>query len=240
MVLPLLRGSLHKGRFTRQVFWMVFPSENIDTFGKWSAGNVWNVNMQQTVTLPPRAAHLLERLYTSQNVLASLQHLMAGSTCWLLTAVNMHICILVRMLSVPLPAAVTSSLPILRQGPQSLCWLLRFTAGWRTLSWAISSRDVSQQRGGWRHCRHGPRRDVPLQWRSLCSRRRHQGVLHHLYTRWQHIMLLCSWSGLKGKNAYNMQHSVEFSHYRSDLLPVLFVFAVIKIKLSTVITFMSY
>lgn len=92
--------------------------------------------MQQTVTLPPRAAHLLERLYTSQNVLASLQHLMAGSTCWLLTAVNMHICILVRMLSVPLPAAVTSSLPILRQGPQSLCWLLRFTAGWRTLSWS--------------------------------------------------------------------------------------------------------
>lgn len=79
------------------------------------------VNVQQTFNLSPRASHLLERLCSSQHVLSSLQHLMAGSTCWLLTAVNMCIRILVRMLSAPLPAAITSSLPFLRQGPQCLC-----------------------------------------------------------------------------------------------------------------------
>lgn len=82
---------------------------------------------------------------------------------------------------------------------------------------------VSRQ-GSWRHCRDGPRWDVPLQWRSLCSRRSHQGILHHFYTRWQHITLLCSWSGFKGTNAYLMQHSAEFSQYRSDLLPPSFFF----------------
>lgn len=46
---------------------------------------------------------------------------MAGSTRWLSTGVNMYICLLAWMLSAPLPAAITSSLPILRQGLQSLC-----------------------------------------------------------------------------------------------------------------------
>lgn len=133
---------------------------------------------------------------------------MAGSTRWLLTAVNMWIYILFWMLLAPLPAALF---------PGRVCspcaFLLRFIAGWRTLSSGqVSPRDVSQQArkadgiAGMGHAEM----DVPLQWRSLCSRRSHPGFLHHLYTRWQHITLLCSWSGFKGTNACKMQHSAEF------------------------------
>lgn len=178
------------------------------------------VNVQQTFNLSPRASHLLERLCSNQNVLSSLQHLMAGSICWLLTAVNVYLhsgsnafssfACSDHFLSPLSPAR--SAVPVLA------CSASSRAEGHSPRSRFLPETWVSRQ-GGWRHCRDGPRRDVPLQWRSLCSPRRQQGFLHHLYTRWQHIMLLCSWSGFKDTNADNMQPSAEFSQYRSDLLP---------------------
>lgn len=140
---------------------------------------------------------------------------MAASTHWLLTAVNMYIYILVRML----PAALLPLSSFLRQVLQCLCLPALHHRRWKdsffALSWFLPKAWVSKQ-GCWRHSCDGPRRDVPLQWRRLCSCRRQQGFLHHLYTRWQHIMLLFFWARCKETNAYNMQQSVEFSQCRKE------------------------
>lgn len=180
------------------------------------------INVNQTFVRPLRAAYLHEWLCNSHNVSASLQHLMAGSTCWLLTAVNMYICILVWMLPASLPAVITPSLPFLRQVLQSLCLPAphhrRLKDSFFPQSWFLPKMWVSKQ-GSWRHSQNGPCSDVPLQWNSLCPCRSQQGFLHHLYTRGQHVMLLCSWAGF---SETNMQQPVEFSHYKQEksALPV--------------------
>lgn len=135
---------------------------------------------------------------------------MTGSTCWLLTAINMYICTSVWMLLAPLLVASTPSRPFLRQVLQSLCLSAphhrRLKDNFFPQSWFLPRTWVSKQ-GSWRHCRDGPHRDVPLQWHSFCSCKNQQGFLHHLYTRWQHIMLLCSWAGFKEANTCNVQQS---------------------------------
>lgn len=101
----------------------------------------------------------LKRLYSSQNVLASLQHPMAGSTRWLLTAVNMYICVLVWVPSAPLPAAILSP----RSPGGSAVAVLACSAPWRAEGHSPPGRFLPEtwvSRGGsWRHCRDGARRD---------------------------------------------------------------------------------
>lgn len=172
------------------------------------------INVRQTFILPLKAAHLHEWLCNSHKVSASLQHLMAGWTRWLLTTVNMYICIPVWMFPAPLP-----SLPVLRQVLQ-----FHFLPAPHHNSFFHQSGFLCKtwvgKKCSWRHCRDGSRRDVPLQWRSLCSYRSQQGFLHQLYSRWQRITLLCSWTVLKEANTYNVRQSVEFSEYRKAALDV--------------------
>lgn len=92
------------------------------------------INVKQTSILPLRATHLHEWLYNSHNVSASLQHLLAGSTRWLLRAVNTYICTLVWMLPALLPVSFIPSLHFSGKFCSPCACLLCIIAGWRTVS----------------------------------------------------------------------------------------------------------
>lgn len=160
------------------------------------------INVKQTSILPLRAAHLYEWLYNSHNVSASLQHLTAGSTRWLLRAVNTYIGTLVWLLPAPLPVAFIPSLPFSGKFCSPCACLLRIIAGWRTVSFLRAGffpRRESASKGaddiaGIDHA------EMCLCSASLCSYTNQQRFLHQLYTRWQHNMQLCLWAGFKYTN----------------------------------------